>query len=66
MSEQITWTPEELAEFDELIDMVSDRHQVTRITGRLKMMEFTKKYGNDKCNAMWAYLQQRDMERAGK
>lgn len=54
---EITWTDEELREFDDLVDMVSDRHQVTRITGRFKMDEFIKKHGKPKCDAMWAHLE---------
>jgi hypothetical protein len=56
---EITWTEGELREFDELVDMVSDRHQVTRISGRLQMDEFIKKHGKDKCDAMFAHLEAR-------
>jgi hypothetical protein len=57
---EITWTEEELAEFDELVDMVSDRHQATRIAGRLDMGKFVNEHGKAKCDAMWAHLQKRD------
>ena len=58
MSEQpsITWTPEELAEFDLLTWMVSSRDQTDRIRGRLDMDKFVEKHGKEKCDAMFAHL----------
>lgn len=54
---EINWTKEEIDRFDELVDMVSSRHQVTRISGRLEMEAFIKVHGKEKCDAMWAHLE---------
>lgn len=53
---EITWTNEELGEFDRLIDGQSSRNQMTRIVARLEMQSFIKKHGKEKCDAMWAHL----------
>jgi hypothetical protein len=52
-----TWTPEELKEFDELVDLNSSPHQMERISGRLKLRDFVAKHGSEKCDAMWEYLE---------
>lgn len=57
---EITWTDAELVEFDDLVDAVSSRHQVERISGRLDMKKFIEKHGQEKCDAMWTHLQKRD------
>ncbi len=58
---EITWTAKELAEFEALIDRVSSRNQMTRITARITdMPAFIAKHGKEKCDAMWAHLQERD------
>jgi len=57
MSEAPKWTPEMLAEFDDLTWMVSSRDQVERITGRTRMNAFVEKHGKEVCDAMWAKLQ---------
>lgn len=57
---EITWTDEELREFDALIDGVSSRHQVERIAARLDMRKFVADHGKEKCDAMWEHLQKRD------
>lgn len=62
----ITWTPEELDQFDELVDMNSSRHQMDRISGRLGMHSFIAKHGKEKCDAMWEVLQQRDALKGNK
>ncbi len=46
-----TWTAEELREFDEILDMTSSRHQLTRITARLDMNKFVAAHGKEKCDA---------------
>lgn len=53
----ITWTPEELAEFDRLIDLTSSRNQMDRIHARFEMPKFIEKHGKAKCDAMWAHLE---------
>jgi hypothetical protein len=54
----ITWTAEELAEFDRLIGLVSSRDQMTRLSARIKdMPDFIAEHGKEKCDAMWAHLE---------
>lgn len=53
---EATWTPEELFEFDALIDMVDSHDQLERISGRIRMNGFVAKHGKEKCDAMFAYL----------
>jgi len=57
MSEEITWTAAELAEFDRLIDQVSSWHQALRSSGRFAMNDFVKRHTKEKCDAMWAHLE---------
>lgn len=66
MSDKINWTPEELRAFDHLIDLVGSRNQLSRIAGRLKMTAFVNQHGKDKCDAMFAFLQERDAAKARK
>lgn len=58
----ITWTPEELTEFDRLIDLQSSRDQIRRICARIDLHAFIATHGKEKCDAMWAHLQARDGE----
>lgn len=58
----VTWTDEELREFDMLVDMVSSRNQLERISGRLAMLKFVDEHGKEKCDAMFAYLNTRDKQ----
>lgn len=54
----ITWTAEELAEFDRLVDMVSSSDQMTRLCARMvEIPAFIAKHGKEKCDAMWAHLE---------
>lgn len=54
----VTWSKEELKEFDGLVDKVSSRNQVTRIQARMvEMPAFIEKHGKEKCDAMWAHLE---------
>lgn len=48
----ITWTPEELAEFDKLTEMMSSQLQMYRINARIDMHKFVKEHGKEKCDAM--------------
>jgi hypothetical protein len=57
MSITPTWTDAELKEFDKLIDEVSSRNQVTRISGRFAMQKFVETHGKEKCDAMWSHLE---------
>lgn len=54
---EITWTEEELRDFDGLIDQVSSRNQLERITGRIDMNKFIGKHGKEKCDAMFKHLE---------
>lgn len=53
----ITWTPEELAEFDDLIDAQCSLNQLERIRSRIDMPKFIAKHGKEKCDAMFAHLE---------
>jgi hypothetical protein len=55
-----TWTPEELAEFDRLIDEVSSPNQAIRSSARMRQNRFVNEHGKEKCDAMWAHLQERE------
>lgn len=55
MAEQ-NWTKEELKEFDRLSWESSSRDQVERISGRMELSAFVKKHGEEKCDAMFAFL----------
>lgn len=50
------YTKAELKEFDRLVDQVSSRDQVTRISGRLAMRKFVDAHGKEKCDSMWNAL----------
>ena len=56
MTDEITWTEEELTEFDRLTWKVCSPVQVDRIMGRLEMSKFVKKHGRPKCDAMFKHL----------
>lgn len=62
MSQEITWTNDELKEFERLVDMVSSPNQLKRIEGRLAMPKFAEKHGTEKCDAMFAFILKRDGE----
>jgi hypothetical protein len=62
----ITWTPEELAEFDKLVDEVSSRNQAIRSSARMRQNRFVNEHGTEKCDAMWAHLQARDERKGAK
>jgi len=52
----ITWTKEEIAEFNSLVDKSGSRDQIKRIEARLGMRNFVEKHGDEKCDAMWKHL----------
>ena len=54
------YTEEELKEFDRLTMRQSSPDQVTRIEARLDMSNFVAKHGKEKCNDMFAALEERD------
>lgn len=54
---EIEWTDEELREFDKLVDGVSSRNQLTRISAGLDMHRFVAEHGAEKCDAMFAHLE---------
>lgn len=53
----ITWTKEEIQQFDNLVELTSSRNQVKRIEARLDMTAFIEKHTKPKCDAMWAHLE---------
>lgn len=54
---EITWTEEELREFDSLVDGVSSRSNLERIAARIDMNKFVEQHGKEKCDAMFAFLE---------
>jgi hypothetical protein len=59
-TKEIAWTPEELAEFDRLVDGQSSRDHGIRISTRLALRTFVATHSKEKCDAMWAHLEARD------
>lgn len=53
----ITWTAQEIVEFDNLVDAVTSPNQLARITARLDMGKFVQLHGKPKCDAMFAHLE---------
>lgn len=53
---EITWTPEELREFDRITKQMASRDQMDRIRGRIGIKPFVEKHGKEKCDAMFAHL----------
>lgn len=62
----ITWTDEELADFDRLTWLSSSSRQVDRIESRIEMPKFIEKHGMEKCNAMFAHLQKQPVKKSGR
>ena len=52
----ITWTEEELTEFNRLTWELSSRANLSRIVARLDMDAFVQAHGKEKCDAMFAHL----------
>jgi hypothetical protein len=61
-----TWTPDELAEFDEITLGLSSPNQLTRINARLRIGPFEKAHGKAKLEAMFAVLKNRDAKGKNK
>lgn len=51
------WTKAEITKFDDLVEEVSSRDQVTRVSGRFAMGKFIDAHGKDKCDAMFKHLE---------
>ena len=63
----ITWTAEELKDFERTTDMLSSSNQLLRIEARQSGIKRLKAaYGEDKCNAMHTFLVERDAKPAPK
>ena len=58
--EEIKWTKSEMKEFDRLSWQSCSRDQVERIKGRLDLKAFVIKHGKEKCDAMWADIQNKE------
>lgn len=56
MDKKITWTNDELKEFERLVGMSSSRDQMARIDSRIEMPKFVKLHGKEKCDAMWKHI----------
>ena len=54
----VEYTQEELAEFRRLVDGTESRDQVTRISARMSLREFVARAGKEKCDAMFAAIEQ--------
>lgn len=50
------WSKEEIIEFDQLVEGVGSRDQLTRVESRIRQREFISKHSKTKCDAMFAYL----------
>ncbi|TPN04507.1 hypothetical protein [Mesorhizobium sp. B2-1-2] len=57
---EITWTQAELDEFDRITMLLSSRLQMDRINARLDLKQFGETHGNEKLEAMFAVLKERD------
>lgn len=55
----VEYTEQELSIFEGLVNMVSSPDQLERIAGRMQMGDFVKNHGNEKCDAMFAVLQEK-------
>ena len=56
------YTPEEFLEFKRLVVLGESRLQMDRIESRLKMPDFIKQHGKEKCDAMFAKLCEGDQQ----
>ena len=54
--EAITYTANDLKAFRKILLMTESHDQLTRIHGRLKMKRFIEKNGKEKCDEMFAIL----------
>jgi hypothetical protein len=63
MMSEISFTQEELDEFDMLTSANSSPHQVERIMARLDLRKFVAEHGKEKCDAMFAEIQARDRKK---
>lgn len=52
----VTWTKDEIQEFDRVTLAMSSHDQVIRIGGRLDIQKLISKHGKEKCDAMFAHL----------
>lgn len=53
----VSWTKEDITEFDRLIEGQSSPNQLVRIESRLDMKKFISDHGQEKCNAMWEHME---------
>jgi len=56
MSNEVTYTEEELDEFRNLVEMAESCHQLDRINSRLEMPKFIERVSREKCDAMFEVL----------
>ena len=60
------WTDDELRRFDRVTLMLSSRDQLQRIQGRQDIKKLVEEFGKEKCDAMFAHLQERDKKKGRK
>lgn len=53
---EVAYTKEELDEFRKLVEMGESWNQMDRISSRLRMPDFIKNVGKEKCDAMFEVL----------
>ncbi len=57
MEQKPLWTKDEIVEFDDLVDGVSSPNQLERIDCRMRLNKFASTHGKEKCDAMFAHLE---------
>lgn len=55
----VTYTEDDIKEFDRLCENTGSGDQVTRITARMTLRKFVAQHGKPKCDAMYAELDRR-------
>lgn len=63
MAKKNPWTREQLRRFDALTEATSSPNGHIRVIARLDLKQFILEHGEELCNAMFAYLLERDKKR---
>lgn len=63
MGNKNPWTAAELRKFDRLTEATSSLNGHTRVIARLDLKRFVEEIGKERCDAMFAYLLERDKKR---
>ncbi|AKE44814.1 hypothetical protein AU106_gp183 [Sinorhizobium phage phiM9] len=59
----VSYTQEELEEFNRLTWTQSSLNNLERIIGRLEMSKFVKEHSKEKCDAMWEEIKKREADK---